>query len=342
MTAHSVVWNLAGQPGEVLNGAAHRFDVSRFAVLGGSGAGRPSRRARALLPLYWNAAGGGRCHVGPLSLPGERNRPVTEADIRAGFERLGLMGRRVVLHSSMRSFGHVEGGAGTVVAACVAAFETILVPAFCFDSNAPPPPGDRPLRNGTDYTFYDNWSRPPLRWVVESAGIDPRMGIVSRRFAALADRVRSDHPWHSWVGYGSRSSQFVSEHPWNTTNLPLERLADADGYLVLVGVTLTSCTAIHVAEERAGRRSFIRWMTDRTGVVRRVRASGCAKGFDNLMAHCRPLFSETSIGQCRVLATRLEPFIEQAAALISSQPLLTMCSPGCVRCRDSVAGGPLE
>lgn len=267
---------------------------------------------------------------------------VSEADIRAGFERLGLVGRRVVIHSSLRSFGRVEGGADAVVAACVAAFETILVPAFCFDSNAPPPPGDRPRRNGTDYTFYDNWSRPHVPWVVESAGVDPKMGIVSRRFAALPGRVRSDHPWHSWVGYGSRGSRLVSDHPWNTTNLPLERLADVDGYLVLVGVALTSCTAVHVAEERAGRRAFIRWMTDRTGIVRRVRAAGCAKGFDNLMPHCSPLFSETYVGQCRVLTTKLQPFIEHAAALISSQPLLTMCSPGCVRCRDAIAGGPLE
>ncbi|MEG5099217.1 MULTISPECIES: AAC(3) family N-acetyltransferase [unclassified Microcoleus] len=267
---------------------------------------------------------------------------VTGADIRAGFERLGLIGKRVVVHSSLRSFGNVIGGVDTVVTEMINSFETILVPAFCWDSNAPPPPHDRPEQNGCDYSFYEGWTKPLKPFIVESAGIEPKMGIISRKFVSLPLSRRSAHAWHSWVAWGSMAEQLVENHSWETTNLPLERLANLDGQLLLMGVGLSSCTAIHIAEERAGRRPFIRWATDRNGEVKRVRAAGCAKGFDKLIPYCcRELFSETYVGDCRILSTPLEPFIEHMVKVISSHRELTPCSDTCLRCRDVLLGGPL-
>jgi aminoglycoside N3'-acetyltransferase len=266
---------------------------------------------------------------------------VTGADIRAGFERLGIIGKRVVVHSSLRSFGHVIGGADTVVTEMINSFETILVPAFCWDSNAPPPSHDRPKQNGCDYSFYEGWTKPLKPFIVESAGIEPKMGIISRKFVSLPESKRSDHTWHSWVAWGSMAEQLVENHPWETTNLPLERLSNLEGQLVLMGVGLSSCTAIHIAEERAGRRPFIRWATNRNGEVKRVRSAGCAKGFDKLMPYCRELFSATYVGDCRILSTPLKPFIERMTEVISSHAELTPCSDNCLRCSDALLEGPL-
>lgn len=267
---------------------------------------------------------------------------VTRADLRAGFERLNVIGKRVVVHSSLRSLGNMAGGAEAIVAECLNSFETILMPAFCFDSNAPPPSDDRPERNGCDYSFYDNWSKPPTPFIVESACVDPKMGVISQTFARLPETRRSDHPWHSWAASGAQANHLVDGHPWEVTNLPLERLSELGGQLVLLGVTLSSCTAIHVAEERAGRRPFIRWMTDHSGKTRRVRVAGCAKGFDNLMPYCQDLFSETYVGSCRILSTPLKPFIEHVTSVIRSFPQLTRCSETCIRCRDAILGGPIK
>jgi aminoglycoside 3-N-acetyltransferase len=266
---------------------------------------------------------------------------VTGADIRAGFERLDLIGKRVVVHSSLRSFGHVVGGADTVVAELVHSFETILMPAFCFESTAPPPAWDHPEQNGCDYSFYEGWTKPTTPFIVESASVDLKMGLVSRTLARLPQSHRSDHPWHSWVAYGLLAEHLVDNHPWETTNLPLERLIELDGYLVLMGVGLSSCTAVHIAEERAGHHPFIRWATDRDGMVRRVRTAGCSKGFDNLMPYCKELFSETYVGDCRILSTLLKSFIEHITTVISSYPELTRCSKTCLRCRDAILGGPI-
>jgi hypothetical protein len=153
---------------------------------------------------------------------------------------------------------------------------------------------------------------------------------------------RSDHAWHSWVAYGIGAEYLTHNHSWDTTNLPIERLVELDGQLVLLGVTLTSCTAIHVSEELVGRRSFIRWATHRDGDVRRVRAAGCAKGFNNLIPYCADIFDEAHVGGCRILTTPLKAFIERMAEVIRDTPEITRCSDTCLRCKDTLLGGPLE
>jgi len=55
---------------------------------------------------------------------------VTEQDIHHALRTLGLPGQVVCLHSSLRSFGHVAGGANAVVRVFLDEGCTILVPTF--------------------------------------------------------------------------------------------------------------------------------------------------------------------------------------------------------------------
>ena len=267
---------------------------------------------------------------------------VTQVDIEQGLASLGLSGADVVVHASLRSFGSVDGGAATVVDAVRRVARTVLMPAFCFESNVPPPAGDRPARNGCDYRHYDHWDKPLVPFRVETAAVDARMGAIAREFASAADAVRSDHPWHSWAGSGARAERLLRPHPWSCTNLPLDRLAERDGSVVLLGVGLTACTAIHVSEERAGRRPFIRWAADRDGVVRRMRVAGCSKGFGALEPLCDDLFRETVIGTSRVRVAPLRALIDRCADVMRREPRLTICSESCLRCLDAAEGGPLD
>lgn len=267
---------------------------------------------------------------------------VDSSDIFKGFEKLGIIGERVVIHSSLQSLGYVKGGAETVIDVILDSFKTILMPAFCWSSNTAPPEDDRPVQNGCDYSFYDGWEKKSEPFIVESAGVERRMGIISRKFVSLPYIYRSDHAWHSWAAYGDLAGRIVENHTWDTTNLPIERLSDLGGHILLLGVGLSSCTAIHIAEEKAGRHPFIRWATDRNGVVRRVRAAGCAKGFDNLMPYCKDLFRESYIGNCRIITTPLQPFIDHVTSIIKSFPEETRCSETCIRCTDAILGGPID
>lgn len=264
---------------------------------------------------------------------------VTLSDIEQGLHALGVSNRPVVVHSSLSSFGFVDGGADAVITALTTVCKNVMMPAFSWEANAPPPYGDRPPRNGCNYAFYDNWAAPPVRFQVETAGIEKSMGIISRRFLAWPGVSRSDHPWHSWAASGAGREAYLSPHPWGTTNIPLERLSENGGWVILMGVGLTSCTAIHVAEERAGRQPFIRWMRDRHGDVRRVRASGCANGFGNLLPHIYDLFSIVQIGRAEVMAIDLQMLIDKSREVIKNNPEVTRCTSGCIRCADAISGG---
>ncbi|MBI2890679.1 MAG: AAC(3) family N-acetyltransferase [Nitrospirae bacterium] len=266
--------------------------------------------------------------------------PVGETDLREAMAALGLQGRDVVVHASLRSLGRVEGAAETVIRALVACCSTLMMPAFSADSHAAPPADDHPLQNGCDYRFYDTWTGRPGPFDLDHARINPRMGALALEFARRPDVQRSYHPWHSWSACGTGAKEMVADHPWDRPNAPVEKLARKGGWGLLVGVSLTACTAIHLAEERAGRRPFIRWAIGPDGGVRRIRVAGCAKGFERLMPQCRPLFREHQLGPCQMLAAPLEALIARAAELIRADPEITRCSPECLRCRDAILGGP--
>lgn len=266
------------------------------------------------------------------------------SELRRGLAELGIQGFPVVAHTSLKGLGVARdnGGAEAVIRTLTTLAPTVMMPTFSWESNTAPPEGDRPTRNGCDYAFYDGWSKPRRPFTVESAGIEPSMGFTSKLFLDWPGVRRSAHPWHSWTAWGEGAESLVNDHPWETTNLPLERLARRGGWVLMLGVGLSSCTALHVAEERAGRRPFIRWAVDREGHVRRVRASGCAKGFDHLYPSFRGLLREIEVGPARILAAPLDNVIQRGAALFLSQPELGCCSVNCIRCRDAMLGGPLD
>jgi len=254
-----------------------------------------------------------------------------------------LRGKPLVVHSSLRSFGCVEGGAETVVSALQSVCCSVLMPGFqCAANTVLPPPEQRPQQNGCDYAIHFNLSQPPEPFDVERFPIHPKMGRISHTFARSAGVHRSNHPWHSWLAWGENATDYVRDHPWESTNRPLECLAAADGWVALLGVTLVSCTAIHLAEERAGRRPFIRWALDKEGRMRVVRVCGCGNGFDRLFPYCQTLCRETWIGPARVLAIPLAELIARLMSVIREDPNITRCSDTCLRCRDAALGGPTE
>jgi len=259
------------------------------------------------------------------------------------FDKLQIPSSKVVVHSSLSSFGHVEGGANTIIDALLKTYKTVMMPAFSWEeANTCPPLGERPQNNGCDYSFYDNWNKPMTPFIIEKMGIEKSMGVISREFIKRDGVLRSDHAWHSWAVYGEGAKDIVEDHDWGVTNLPLERIAEQGAYVLLLGVNLSSCTAIHIAEERAGRRPFIRWAINRKGDVRRVRAAGCAKGFNNLLPYCREIVQEYHLGDATIYVANINKLLTRTTELIIKNPPLTVCSDTCIRCRDAVLGGALE
>jgi len=155
----------------------------------------------------------------------------------------------LVVHSAMSSLGHVANGANDVIDALLAilgARGTLLMPAHS---------GDR--------TDPAQWKNPPVpgRWVAKLRRalrpFDPtttpvrNRGKVAETFLLYPGVRRSRHPMESVAAKGPKAYRFTATHPLHESEgirSPLGRLYTAEGHALLIGVDLSSNTALHLAE----------------------------------------------------------------------------------------------
>ncbi len=140
---------------------------------------------------------------------------ITRREIAEGLRALGLSeGDRVILHSSLSSLGTVAGGADAVVDAfldVLGASGTLLVPTF------------------------------------------GALGVIPDAVKARPDAVHSIHPLASVAAIGAEAESFCRDH-WkaelaHTEDTPYLRLAEAGGWVCLLGVDQDRNTMLHTAEE---------------------------------------------------------------------------------------------
>ena len=140
---------------------------------------------------------------------------VTQTDIEAGLRELGLSDGDVVLvHSSLSSVGHVEGGAETVVEALLRVLGpsgTLVVPTF------------------------------------------GSFGAITDAVRDLPSAVHSIHPKASVAAVGAQAKAICRDH-WKAetahgADTPYVRIADLGGYVCLLGVDQDRNTTLHAVEE---------------------------------------------------------------------------------------------
>lgn len=149
------------------------------------------------------------------------------------FREIGLQaGDTVMVHSSLRKLGRVEGSPGTVIEALLDAIGPtgdLMLPTFNYTRPLPAP-------------YYDPAETPC------------RTGIIPETGRKRPDAVRSLHPSHSVAVIGPDAKELTSGHLECRTfgkGSPIDRLAQRGGKVLLLGVDNRSNSAIHVAEEHA-------------------------------------------------------------------------------------------
>lgn len=164
---------------------------------------------------------------------------VTTSDITEGFVRVGLeRGMKVLVHSSLSSFGYVDGGAEAVIKAIldvIGSEGTLVVPTLT---------GNESLSVSNPPTF------DPLKtngWT----------GIIPETLRSWPGAVRSVHPTHSVVAVGKDATELTEGHINSITPCdelsPYGKLAELnDSYILLIGVGHESNTTFHHVEELAG------------------------------------------------------------------------------------------
>ena len=145
---------------------------------------------------------------------------------------MGLKGDETILiHSSMKSIGEVDGGADTVLDAWMEYFKDglLLLPTHTWKTvNA-----DNPV--------YNPYTTPSC------------VGLLTNMFMKRDGVIRSLHPTHSMSGYGKNAAEYLAGEEYNNTPCTpggcYDRLKEVGGKVLLVGVGHERNTYIHSVEE---------------------------------------------------------------------------------------------
>lgn len=153
--------------------------------------------------------------------------------ISEDFRNLGVeKGDTLLVHSSMRSLGPVEGGAQTVVEALLQVLGdqgTLLMPALSFATVTASAP------------------------CFSAAETPCCTGALPEFFRGFPGTVRSMHPTHSVCAFGSMAEEMTENHRLDNTpvgqNSPFRLLPKVGGKILMLGCGLRPNTSMHGVEE---------------------------------------------------------------------------------------------
>lgn len=156
----------------------------------------------------------------------------TKEDLAKDLYNMGLQHTdAVMVHSSMKSIGPVEGGADTVVDVFM-----------------------EYLKEGLFMTPTHTWAQMSEEYALFDPENEPAcVGIIPNIFRKREGVIRSLHPTHSIAAYGLNAAEYVKGEENVTTPCQpggcWSRLKDVDAKILMIGCTHIRNTFIHAVEE---------------------------------------------------------------------------------------------
>jgi aminoglycoside 3-N-acetyltransferase len=274
----------------------------------------------------------------------------TYNELKTAFASFGLTDVPVIVHSSLRSFGEVEGGAPMVVQALIDSFAAVIMPTHTY--RAMIVPGSGPENNAIDYGMPDPFNPVP-EFFTPFMPADMLMGVIPETLRQRSGSMRSSHPILSFAGFNA--DEMLATQTLKDPLAPIQALAEQNGWVVLAGVDHTVNTSIHLAEKLAGRRQFIRWALVRDPLTRpapmkiagRNFAStavnerivecpgfpGCSAGFQAVARDVQSFTRRVIAGKAAIQAVPLAALFHAVISRINQDPKALLCfDPACARC----------
>ncbi len=236
-----------------------------------------------------------------------------QRDIREGLDRLDIgKGAEVMVHSSLSSFGIVEGGAPAVIQALrdqVTGSGTVLMPAFVQKVN------------GQRASYLER----KQAWNAMMSPSD--VGFITETFRNTDQVLRSDHPTHSICARGATAEKATHGHrsahgrpsPWSDNAFgigsPWDWMVERDIHYLLMGVDFDVCTMLHYVQALFAERNGLynedpkQWPNfDFPAVGDRLKAKG--------------IVDETVVGGSRWYHIRARSLVDEALGILEENPEL--------------------
>lgn len=156
---------------------------------------------------------------------------LSRKDLVSALQDAGLnLGQRLLMHSSLHSLGRLDGGAETLIDALLEVLGeegTLMVPTF-------------------NYNLEQE--------VFDPATVRSQTGLITETVRKRPEAIRSLHPSYSVAAIGRDAEELTRKH-WKAeatgVNSPIDRIARAGGFILLLGVKHDTDSTMHVGEAYA-------------------------------------------------------------------------------------------
>ena len=253
---------------------------------------------------------------------------VTQKDIAAAFKQAGTVpGDTVMFHGSLKSMGHVEGGALSVIDGILDAASpggTVGAASLWYNGNPEECPKEK---------FDINTSPTWVGALAETLRRDPRS-------------VRSNSFSHSVSAIGSRAVELTENHgggrpypsPWSEQSFaeitPWSKFYQWNALYCFIGVDMNSCTMKHHIESRFVEGLLSQLPPERYMEFRSQLAMDCKSIFwifypgvkmrEKLEE--RGLVAHTRLGDADLMSIRTRPLVENVLDILNAAPE-NWCTP---------------
>lgn len=257
---------------------------------------------------------------------------VTPTNLEHALRDAGLgPGDAVLVHSSLRSVGPIDGGSETVVSVMLDLLGpsgTLMVPTFTYTRNLPKP-------------WFDSRT---------TAGLTGALAEAVRQWPGS---IRSLHPTHSVAAIGSHADEMTTGHLQVRAlgiGSPIDRLAQAGGKVLLIGVDHRANSTIHVGEEHAGAAK-VTWYDHKLEAMVRLSSGelvshelddspSCSAAFNAIEGPLRDrqLVIDGKVGGAPLQVMRGSDVVDLVVSLLRDDPRRLLCTwAGCRPCTGARA-----
>ncbi len=235
---------------------------------------------------------------------------VTQTDIENSLKEIGLKaGDTVLFHSSLKSFGQVDGGADAVISAflnIVTSEGTVIVPTL-------------------SQKDFDNSYRT---WHMDKPS---DVGIITEVFRKMPEALRSDQATHSVAAIGKLAEYYTCTHgksglrngPYGDTpfsgDSPWQKMHDNNIKVVFIGVGFESYTLKHLIEYTLAENAL-------NVAASRGEYEKCAKELLSFDTRCeREKYIWPSLSSEKMLETGLK-YSLISSAICGNSELMAFCA----------------